>query len=768
MAISVVGTIDLQASGNNTNDLELTGFPASASGDLLLLSLGGEGSSPTIPTLTVNLSGGSTATATLIARDYGQTNNNSSIQIHVFGYVIGSAAPTGVTVDSNRKKIAGGYILRGADTANFSTWVAATTGTSYDAVPNTSKVTDIPVDTTDEKGGWTTANYGTEAAFYTAFSQRAESNTYVLNVGTGDSTANWEIDVLSGSNPPRFESGMAIRPDSAPGTAYSMIFQSNDDDDHHAAALAIAIPASTSTGSLIEPNCKATASGETSGVLNRTVPISGSATGEVSASSSASRTATPSAQATGASTATAEAATGVTLLAAATGVIGTTATATAARSLSAAATMQADGSATASREATPAAQATGALSSSARLSRTANLDAAAAGSSSATVQIDTGVVLNAAATAQAEGTANASRTALLISEATAVATAAATASRTVSLAGSATAESSGSTLTKTDDELSGAASGVLSTQATIQRAASVTSTGTASSESTAQVSRTASIQGQASGESASQVSPTIEGAVDIQGAATSSLNSIAVASRTTHPSATAEVSASATSQSSRTASIHGSVDAVLAGQANISKDRDIAGAITIEVSTQAGLAVTRNLNASINVSTAAEARPDFTLGFSGSADAQAQGSVVADLSMTVTSNGEASGTAKVTIEVTESEPFLKAGAKSLVSIEVLTEAITYYPGGNLSAGKSIRAVVQRDEPELLALALEEGALTVQVELWIATDPTIGVSTVKAGKDLADVVVTEGKAAERVRIVEVLDQDPGMVHLLGVR
>jgi hypothetical protein len=138
------------------------------------------------------------------------------------------------------------------------------------------------------------------------------------------------------------------------------------------------------------------------------------------------------------------------------------------------------------------------------------------------------------------------------------------------------------------------------------------------------------------------------------------------------------------------------------------------------------------------------------------------------IGLLVTVSGTGSGTATTAVSITESEPFIKAGAKAMMAIEVLTEAITYYPGGDLAAGKSIRAIVQRTEPEIIAYTMEAGSLTVDVELWIVTDAVLGVSTVNAGQDLADIVVTDGKAAERVRVVEIIDHDPGMVHLLAVR
>jgi hypothetical protein len=139
-----------------------------------------------------------------------------------------------------------------------------------------------------------------------------------------------------------------------------------------------------------------------------------------------------------------------------------------------------------------------------------------------------------------------------------------------------------------------------------------------------------------------------------------------------------------------------------------------------------------------------------------------------DLGLVVSLAATGKGSTTATIVTAESNYLMKQGGRSLVKLTLLTEEITYYPGGDLTAGKTIRAVVDRMEPEVQEYAQDLGSLTVDVNLWIATDATLGISTVQSGKDLADVVVTEGQAAERVRIVDVIDYDPGMVHLLGVR
>jgi len=113
------------------------------------------------------------------------------------------------------------------------------------------------------------------------------------------------------------------------------------------------------------------------------------------------------------------------------------------------------------------------------------------------------------------------------------------------------------------------------------------------------------------------------------------------------------------------------------------------------------------------------------------------------------------------------EALMKLGARSLVANTKLSEQITYYPDGNLAAGRTIRAVVERMELDLSDYG-DMASPTVDVELWLSTDSTVGVSAVNEGKDLADVVVIEGESAVRVRITEVVDHDPAMVHLMAVR
>ena len=129
----------------------------------------------------------------------------------------------------------------------------------------------------------------------------------------------------------------------------------------------------------------------------------------------------------------------------------------------------------------------------------------------------------------------------------------------------------------------------------------------------------------------------------------------------------------------------------------------------------------------------------------------------------------ATGTSTLTaaLVIVTAEPLLKLGVKSLLEKTQLTEEITYYPGGDLSAGVVIRAVVVREELDYSDYG-EFGSPTMDVSLYISTQAANGIATVAAGKDLADVVVIEGESAVRVRITEVVERDPAMSQLVGVR
>ncbi len=95
-----------------------------------------------------------------------------------------------------------------------------------------------------------------------------------------------------------------------------------------------------------------------------------------------------------------------------------------------------------------------------------------------------------------------------------------------------------------------------------------------------------------------------------------------------------------------------------------------------------------------------------------------------------------------------------------------SEAIVYYPLGNLGAPVNIRALVNRSPREV-----DAGEIYGQtVDLLIANDATVGVTAVAPKKDLVDVVMVEGEAPARARVVELIadGSSPAHWHVVAVR
>jgi hypothetical protein len=121
----------------------------------------------------------------------------------------------------------------------------------------------------------------------------------------------------------------------------------------------------------------------------------------------------------------------------------------------------------------------------------------------------------------------------------------------------------------------------------------------------------------------------------------------------------------------------------------------------------------------------------------------------------------------ITLTVSVEDVMLKTDGCEMVSLPLLGESITYYPGGVIGNAKTINAIVERLEPDLHDYGTADSA-TTSVEFWVCTDDTKGVSTPSPGQDLADVIIREGDSASRVRIVELIEDDPGLWKLLGVK
>lgn len=98
--------------------------------------------------------------------------------------------------------------------------------------------------------------------------------------------------------------------------------------------------------------------------------------------------------------------------------------------------------------------------------------------------------------------------------------------------------------------------------------------------------------------------------------------------------------------------------------------------------------------------------------------------------------------------------------------DVFGETIVYYPAGDLSQGKEILAVVERDQ--LTIASMVEAGLSLQAQITIANHDTSGVTAVAKGRDLALVQMTPGADPELVRVVELISQDSGAWTLGVVR
>ena len=258
MAISVEYNMTMVSAGNGTGneiiveELEFT----PAADDLILISIGGEGNNPNPNTFVCEFEfqGGSTADATLIARDYGHlvgnSGNSDKCQITVFGYVWQSGQTFNtLRITHNRKKLVGLTVLRGAEVSSFPSvdWVTNQSATSFLSDLDETQVNDVPVSGTrsslttgDLHWTWNETNFGTEAAVFMAFSHRNEAE-YAPAYPDNDS-ADWTGNTLQAIS---MSSGYQVRPVSTPGTQYQVRWDRTGNAVHRFAVLAIGIPAAS-------------------------------------------------------------------------------------------------------------------------------------------------------------------------------------------------------------------------------------------------------------------------------------------------------------------------------------------------------------------------------------------------------------------------------------------------------------------------------------------------------------------------------------------
>ena len=258
MAISVEYNMTMVSAGNGTGneiiveELEFT----PAADDLILISIGGEGNNPNPNTFVCEFEfqGGSTADATLIARDYGHavgnSDNSDKCQITVFGYVWQSGQTFNtLRITHNRKKLVGLTVLRGAEVSSFPSvdWVTNQSATSFLSDLDETQVNDVPVSGTrsslttgDLHWTWNETNFGTEAAVFMAFSHRNGAE-YAPAYPDNDS-ADWTGNTLQAIS---MSSGYQVRPVSTPGTQYQVRWDRTGNAVHRFAVLAIGIPAAS-------------------------------------------------------------------------------------------------------------------------------------------------------------------------------------------------------------------------------------------------------------------------------------------------------------------------------------------------------------------------------------------------------------------------------------------------------------------------------------------------------------------------------------------
>lgn len=110
------------------------------------------------------------------------------------------------------------------------------------------------------------------------------------------------------------------------------------------------------------------------------------------------------------------------------------------------------------------------------------------------------------------------------------------------------------------------------------------------------------------------------------------------------------------------------------------------------------------------------------------------------------------------------DEFIKAGTRAIFAMTSMTEAATYYPGGDLGAGIAIRVIADREPIAGLEYAEMVGGTSLVIEL--ANDATLGVTSVQEMLDKIDVALVEGQAAKRLLVNSVLQSDPGTFRVLA--
>lgn len=161
-------------------------------------------------------------------------------------------------------------------------------------------------------------------------------------------------------------------------------------------------------------------------------------------------------------------------------------------------------------------------------------------------------------------------------------------------------------------------------------------------------------------------------------------------------------------------------------------------------------------------SVATEVRARLTASGGGSASGSAI--FTGRASLTASGSGSASGSATLTSSGPTGDDAIKVGMRTTFENTLVTDPITYYPRGNLSAGRSIRAVVDRQN--IVINEFSGISLGKEVVLFIANDSVLGVESIAKGEDQVHVSLVEGETKTLCTVTEIIQSDRGVWQIVA--
>lgn len=103
-------------------------------------------------------------------------------------------------------------------------------------------------------------------------------------------------------------------------------------------------------------------------------------------------------------------------------------------------------------------------------------------------------------------------------------------------------------------------------------------------------------------------------------------------------------------------------------------------------------------------------------------------------------------------------------SRDLFACVPITEPVTYYPLGEVLAGRAIRALIVRSPLEPLDFVEGGGRLGREIDIYILRHDDGGVLNVAPGRDTVDLAVNYGETPTRCRVTTIRDADVGKWHL----